>query len=904
MERKLILRPLNRVKMMIWPKLKLGWIDIGVFFVSFAIFVTIGFVAFDKPLISAGFAFGVGTAVSSLLITGQPQRRTYNYIIIFISWMGAKKKYTGDHVSRINPYSALQGDTFTTKTGSKGMVFRILGNDIGQNLSNVIENKLEAYADLFQGQSLTYQIIKQDRKANTVKHLMHLNNPSNRGTKILEENKNILGKINDEGQFYSHYFIEFSSSRKNRLQAESTQIESILAECGLDTIKLENFVLGSYLIKKLIPSFDIKQLNKEDFKEGKVTDFKEVWFNALGKDTVKFTSTAVRVGDHFQKTMAIDKFPLYSNLSFLAGIYNMENTQVVMQSRSINTAEAIKMINRAFNEIIQRINGKGGKLSDNKEQQIYLDSMEELMEDIQGSGEELKAINCYITIFGTTRAKLAKLERNIYKEVKRTRMNIDKLFMKQLDIFMNMPASIAGSIEGRNQIEVGTTALSQTWPFVAQSFNDVSGDYIGRALGGKPCFLDWRLRDEGLNRHQSNSIIFGSTGGGKTTFTKKILKDEWSRGVNCYIMDPEGEYERLAKNIGGVTIDLSGVENKDGVIERMNPLQVFVGEKGSSSDWLGSHFKFLNDFFSQLLYPSLKDTVIQMNYLKYAIQKLYKAKNINNENVMEVKNENFPIISDLHAQLLKLAKNTGTKDFTKKEIFQELSERLYDLTKLGTDGKLWDGKTTLDIRNKTFVSFNFKNLINGGNQRLVGAQSYLTYKYILHVVFLNKDKAEREGKIQNVSITIDEAHKFINPDNPTGVLFAFSMYKQIRKYHGWIRMTTQNIGDFTADPTIKKETSGIINNSQFMFIFKLKPKDIEDLDDLIKTTGGLTSREKGFLSKEVSHQYLFFSGNYRTQIRVDYTLKEKEIMGWINHKETDTSTREIDINELQTTTKL
>ena len=894
-KRKLILRPLNRVKVMLWPKLKLGVFDLVVFVLNLIAFVVVGFVSFTSTYATVGFGFGGGFLVSAILLIGEPGKRTYNYFVILFSWIGAKKKYSGDHVSRINPYSSLKGDMFLNKNGSNGMVFRILGNDIGQNLDNVIENKLASYAELFQGQSLTYQIVKQDRKANLAPHLDSLNEQINRGQDILDENRKIMNSINEEGQFFSHYFIEFSSVTKSKLLLEAQFIEDSLQECGLDIIKLRGITLGSYLIKKLVPSFNVKNLDDEDFKKEEV-DMKEVWFKALSKDNISFSATSMRVGTHYQKTIAIDRFPLYSDLSFLEGIYNMEDTQVIMQIRTINNTEGVKMINKAYIEMGQRLNGKGGKLSENKEQQIYLTSMEELMEDIQGSGEELKAVNCYITIFGTTRAKMVKLERGIYKEIKRGRMKTDKLFMKQLAAFMAMPPSEVASIETRNQIEIGTTALSHTWPFTAQSFNDKSGDYIGRALGGKPCFLDWRLRNEELNRHQSNSIIFGSTGAGKTTFTKKILKDEWSRGVNCYVMDPEGEYERLAKSIKGTTIDLSGVPNKDGIIERMNPLQVFVGEEGDNNDWLGTHYKFLNDFFSQLLYPSQKDTVIQMNYLKYAIQQLYARQGITNDNVIETKNTEFPILSQLHKELLSLAKDTRTDHFTKNEIFQELSERLYDFTLGGTEGLLWDGHTTLNINDKTFVSFNFKNLINGGDSRLIGAQSFLTYKYILHVVFLNKDKAERNGTIQNVSITIDEAHKFINPENPSGVLFAFSMYKQIRKYHGWIRMTTQNIGDFTADERIKKETSGIINNAQFLMIFKLKPKDIEDLDDLIKTTGGLTSREKQFLSKEVSHQYIFFSGNYRTQIRVDYTDREKEIMGWI-FKDKDTSTREVEIYE-------
>ena len=311
----LILRPLNRVKVMIWAKLKLGIIDLIVFSVSAISWAVMAFLLFDNPLVSAGVGILLGGGISALLIAGKPGRRVYNYFGIAIKYFSSKTKYKEKDISRVNPYRKIIGDIVYTKQGSNLVVYRILGNDISQNLDEDIVNLLASFENLFQSQGLSYQIVKQERKAELDKHIKSLKDNGNRGEEILRENKNIMKSINEDGQFYCHYFIEFSSSRSDKLSLEQEHVVNSLSECGLTVLRLTKKNLVTYLVKRLIPNFsDTLRIDIS----GNSINFEDIWEEINKEQIIKFGTSITQIGKNFQKTIAIDRLPLYTTLSFMS----------------------------------------------------------------------------------------------------------------------------------------------------------------------------------------------------------------------------------------------------------------------------------------------------------------------------------------------------------------------------------------------------------------------------------------------------------------------------------------------------------------------------------------------------------------------------------------------------------
>lgn len=121
--------------------------------------------------------------------------------------------------------------------------------------------------------------------------------------------------------------------------------------------------------------------------------------------------------------------------------------------------------------------------------------------------------------------------------------------------------------------------------------------------------------------------------------------------------------------------------------------------------------------------------------------------------------------------------------------------------------------------------------------------------YLVLAVIKAEVKRNRFKTNNEIIVVIDEAHLAIDKDNPVALNFMYQMVKRIRKYHGAIIITTQNINDFTGSEEIKKKTTAMINNTQYTFIFNLAPSDLNDVNSLYHSYGGLLPEETDFIQR-------------------------------------------------------
>lgn len=130
-----------------------------------------------------------------------------------------------------------------------------------------------------------------------------------------------------------------------------------------------------------------------------------------------------------------------------------------------------------------------------------------------------------------------------------------------------------------------------------------------------------------------------------------------------------------------------------------------------------------------------------------------------------------------------------------------------------------------------------------------------------------------------MALVIDEAHLLIDKDNPEPMKFLYRIVKRIRKYNGVAIIITQNITDFTSEPSLIREANGIIANIQYQFIFTLKSSDINALDTLMKSIGGLTEAEKQFLGHSHTGTCLgFLTHSKRQIINIDVSDEEMQLI--------------------------
>ncbi len=160
--------------------------------------------------------------------------------------------------------------------------------------------------------------------------------------------------------------------------------------------------------------------------------------------------------------------------------------------------------------------------------------------------------------------------------------------------------------------------------------------------------------------------------------TKHIITEEYAKGTKIILIDPEREYKKLTKDMGGDWLDVGG-----GAGGMVNPLQIrpmpeddddetgeyeendslrLNGKENKGMGDLALHLKTLEIFFSLYL-PEISD--YEKAYLNKALRELYAKYGITlTMRLKDKKIDKFPIIKDLYDYLRE---KSGDKELPEDE---------------------------------------------------------------------------------------------------------------------------------------------------------------------------------------------------------------------------------------------
>ena len=86
-------------------------------------------------------------------------------------------------------------------------------------------------------------------------------------------------------------------------------------------------------------------------------------------------------------------------------------------------------------------------------------------------------------------------------------------------------------------------------PFASNGFNDNNGYYFARDTEGGIVVLDsWK---RGGDRTNSNYVIMGTAGVGKSTVAKHLILNEYMTGTKLLVIDPERRIQRAYRKFRG-----------------------------------------------------------------------------------------------------------------------------------------------------------------------------------------------------------------------------------------------------------------------------------------------------------------------------------------------------------------
>ncbi len=614
-----------------------------------------------------------------------------------------------------------------------------------------------------------------------------------------------------------------------------------------------------------------------DFDEHDIDDIEpEKYAEWAMPETLKFNPRTVEINNIMTHNLRIVNYPSVVDDAWLATVMSMPATKVVVKCRPMEHAKAVKNLDRSLQELRGQLMTTG---VDSKviELQNHIESLSELLSTLQGESESLLETNIYITAYdiALTRSNpsmkqppesilsnitgMKKMVRRLYQE---HGFRVNNMEFAQMQAFIGSQISAYDPLanDGRG---IPSNSLAASYPWVFANVSDEGGMKLGSS-DGIPVFLDFFKRDN--ERINSNMVIIGKSGSGKSYATKDILTNLAADDCKIFILDPENEYTELAGNLHGKFINVGNATQG-----RINPFQIITaldddgnGENKVTGSY-ATHLQFLEEFFRQILPDCDKDA---MEYLNSLIDRMYTNFGITDEtDLSKLTPADYPIFDDLYDAVLQEFQQTDNEYI--RSILRILMNYVAKFSTGGRNANIWNGPSTITT-DENFIVFNFQSLLANRNSTIANAQMLLVLKYVDNEIIKNRDYNLRYHANRKIVVAIDEAHVFIDTKFPVALDFMFQLAKRIRKYNGMQIVITQNIKDFVGSEEIARKSTAIINACQYSFIFALAPNDMSDLCTLYEKAGGINEQEQEQITTAQRGQAFSILGPAsRTSFRVE-----------------------------------
>lgn len=616
------------------------------------------------------------------------------------------------------------------------------------------------------------------------------------------------------------------------------------------------------------------------------SSFDGAFFDVLGNDIIDYICPTVmeKANDGLKKTICIDGIytkelfvysytatPIFAYLSYLT---MMPDVDFSLHFEQTEGDQLSKQLNKTHKTLTRSYNKESDTTAKASIQKQLLD-IEKIISKMTGSDYRPLSFFVSLRIKNTDLDDLKRQISDIKNYARDINITLREGIQEQTKL-LHTTAPICNNL--LNEYNKMTTQDTLAWgfPLVFESLYDKG---LAVFLG----YTDWSNGVVFYNnctrqndRSNSNEFLAGNSGMGKTTLLMLLILTRFARNYKQYIIDVEGkELPKLARYLKGAVIDCAN--GNKGII---NPLHIRFDLPDDDSDLdhkvalkdifpLSRHIHFLRTFFR--LY--IQDTIgiLHFSEIERALEEIYENCGITyntsaEEIIKNFKNEDFPVMSDLHNHLIAkedIYIQKYGKESKKVERINEVIALIRPLA-VGADSAIFNHHTNIDLNNR-LLCFVISGLQNG-DERILRTQYYNIISYVWTDILSSDDNVWKQ-------LYEDEFHVILDPDMPETGKFQKNIVKRIRKYKGGLSCATQQISDVLND-SVKEYGESIIENSTYAFYFGLGHAGVSYLT----STKLVPKSELDFVAKaKIGQCYMRIGTNASCRLNVALDSATKEL---------------------------
>jgi type IV secretory pathway VirB4 component len=348
------------------------------------------------------------------------------------------------------------------------------------------------------------------------------------------------------------------------------------------------------------------------------------------------------VGTKFFRTLFSTGYPKFVGANWLSPLINFEQPlDISTFYYPVDSRLVMQRLKRKIGEMEATINIdlEAGKIVDPRVK-VALADAKDLQESLAKGTEKFFHFALYITINASSLSELEKVYKNLEQSLGAVGVLVKPATLQQEHGFHSaIPVGIDKLYYTRN---MDTTSLATTFPFVSSNLTMNRGVLYGVNKHNKSLIIFDRFELE-----NANAVLFATSGAGKSYLVKLEALRGLMFGIESIIIDPEKEYEKLCKTIGGEYISFTQDGDK-----KLNPFELSgVIEEGE--DELRMKIQSLHGLLKIMLGGSV--TPQESAVLDRALILTYKEKGITPDGTTH---KNVPpLMEDLYKILLAMAES-------------------------------------------------------------------------------------------------------------------------------------------------------------------------------------------------------------------------------------------------------